>query len=278
MNFFLNKNGYGIYRCSACKLMRTDLRENYELFIQDQYSKGYFTGKQSCGAYIDYKDDKPMIARNMKKFIREIKKHKSGGTLLDVGCAMGFFVEIALGVGFDAYGFDPSDFAVANAGKLNGHARVRKGAIHTVDYPKKSFDVITLFDVFEHLGNPRRDLKRLYSFLKDDGILVVATGNTESTMAKFLGRRWTFYIPPQHLFFYNRENLTQLFEKEHFVPIRWFGIGKWLSLRYVLHLGRTTGESAIAAILYTLFGRTSFGKFPLYLPLRDNMVVIARKK
>ena len=258
--------------------MRTDLHQNYETFIHDQYGKGYFTGKQACGAYIDYKDDKPMIVRNMKKFIQEIKKHKSGVKLLDVGCAMGFFVELALQAGFDAYGFDPSEYAVANAGRLNGHTRIIHGAIHTVSYPKKSFDIITLFDVFEHLGDPVRDLRKLYSLLKDDGILVIATGNTRSIMAKLLHRRWTFYIPPQHLFFYNRKNLTLLLEKEHFTPVRWFGIGKWLSFRYVLHLGRTTGESALAAFFYMLFGRTPLGKFPLYLPLGDNMVVIAGKK
>ena len=60
--------------------MRTDLHENYETFLHDHYSKGYFTGKQSCGAYIDYKDDKPMIVRNMKKFIQEIKNINPAGS------------------------------------------------------------------------------------------------------------------------------------------------------------------------------------------------------
>ena len=275
---FLKKNGYSIYRWEACGLARTDLHQNYEKFLHNHYSKGYFTGKQECGAFVDYKDDKPMIARNMKKFLAEIKKHKKRGKLLEAGCAMGFFVELALDEGFDAYGFDPSAYAVQNAGKLNGHKRIIQGAIHTVDYKPKSFDIIALFDVFEHLGDPQRDLRKLSSFLKDDGILVIATGNTQSAMAKLFGRRWTFYIPPQHLFFFHRDNLTQLLAKEQLKPIRWFGIGKWLSLRYVLHLGRTTGESRIAAFLYKILGHSPLAKIPLYLPLGDNMVVIARKK
>lgn len=275
---FLEKNGYSIYRCGVCGLARTDLHQNYEKFLRDHYSKEYFTGKQECGAYVDYKDDKPMIVCNMRKFLREIKRHKPGGKLLDVGCAMGFFVELALQEGFDAYGFDPSEYAVGNAGKLNGHKRITHGAIHTVNYLPKSFDIITLFDVFEHLVDPQRDLRTLFGLLKDDGILVIATGNTQSTMAKLFGRRWTFYIPPQHLFFFHHENLVTLLGKEQFEPMRWFGIGKWVSLRYVLHLGRTTGESKVARFLYNALSQSPLRKLPLYLPLGDNMVVIARKK
>ncbi len=278
IRFNLKKNGYDIYRCDSCGLARTDLRQQYDTFIVEQYNKGYFTGDLSRGAYINYKEDKPFIVRNMRKFLSEIKKVKPNGRLLDVGCAMGFFVEIALEAGYDAYGFDPSSYAVENAVKLNGHTRIRLGSIASVSYPPKAFDVITLFDVFEHLGDPKKDLRKLYGFLKDDGIIVIATGDTESFMAKQLGRRWTFYIPPQHLFFFNRTTLTKLLETEHLEPVRWFQIGKWLSFRYVLHLARTTGESKLGAWLYDLAKVLHVERIPLYLPLRDNMVVIAQKK
>ena len=275
---FLHKNGYNIYRCESCGLMRTDLKQKYDTFITEQYNKGYFTGDLSRGAYINYKEDKPFIVRNMRKFLSEIKKIIPRGKLLEVGCAMGFFMEIALQAGYDAYGFDPSDYAVDNAVKLNGHKRIKRGSIASVKYPPGSFDVIALFDVFEHLGDPRRDLRKLFSLLKDDGIIIIATGDTESIAAKLLARRWTFYIPPQHLFFFNRQTFTTLLDKENFVPVQWFRIGKWLSLRYVLHLARTTGESKVGSWLYSLIEALELGTIPLYLPMQDNMVVIARKK
>lgn len=277
VRWFMKKNGYDIYRCDSCGLAQTDLQQKYDAFIAEQYNKGYFTGDLSRGAYINYKEDKPFIVRNMKKFLREIQKVKPRGKLLEVGCAMGFFMEIALEAGYDAYGFDPSDYAVDNAVKLNGHTRIKRGSIASVNYPPRSFDVIALFDVFEHLGDPRKDLRKLFSFLKDDGVIIIATGDTSSIAAKLLGRRWTFYIPPQHLFFFNRQTLTTLLAKEHFMPERWFRIGKWLSLRYVLHLGRTTGESNIAGWLFHRINEIGLGRIPLYLPMQDNMVVIARK-
>ncbi len=255
----------------------TDLGIPYDTFVEEHYNKKYFTGDLHRSAYINYKDDKVIIVRNMKTFLREIQKIKPSGKLLDAGCALGFFVELALKNGYDAYGFDPSEYAVSESEKLVGKNRIRHGTISSVRYPSKSFDIITMFDVFEHLGNPLADLQKLKGLLKDDGIIVIATGDTDSIMARTLKRRWTFYIPPQHLFFFNKKLLTKILAGGNMVPLKWFRIGKWLSLRYILHLARTTGESKLALQLYRVAEALHLGRIPLYLPLRDNMVVIARK-
>jgi 2-polyprenyl-3-methyl-5-hydroxy-6-metoxy-1,4-benzoquinol methylase len=270
------KNGYSIYRCDNCGLEMTELKQNINTFIKSNYSKGYFNGKVESGAYINYRDDKLYIQKNLDKFIKEIKKIKPNGTLLDVGCAMGFFIEIANKAGFNTYGFDPSEYAIGEVNQ-NISNKVKVGTIDSVTYPKKKFDVITLFDVFEHLADPLQDMKRINSWLKDDGIIVIATGNIDSLAAKILKRRWTFYIPPQHLFFYNHKTITHLLSLSGFIPTKWFSIGKWLSLRYVLHLARTTGESKIAEILFRLTHQLKIDSLPLYIPMQDNMVVIAEK-
>ncbi len=275
METFLRKNGYTIYRCVECGLGRTDLRKNYGKFVTENYDKGYFTGDPARSAYVNYKEDKPYIVANMRQFLRRVKKYKPAGKLLDVGCALGFFVELALKHGYDAYGCDPSDYAVREAKRLVGSTRIKKGAVHDVEYGEKSFDVITLFDVFEHLGDPSSDIEKLSRFLKDDGIMVVATGNTDSLMAKIFKRRWTFYIPPQHLFFFNKKTFTVLFRKHGLTVREWFHIGKWLSLRYMLHLARTTGESKIAHRLYSL--TKPIHRAPIFLPVGDNMVAVMRK-
>jgi SAM-dependent methyltransferase len=277
MSVFLNKNGYTIYRCVACGLRRTDLKKPYELFVAENYTKGFFTGDPAKSAFSNYKDDKRLIVKNMRQFLSRIMKYKSKGALLDVGCALGYFVELARQCGFDAYGLDPSSYAVKEARQLVGNPRITEGTISSVAYPDKSFDVITLFDVFEHLDDPGGDIEKLSKFLKDDGIIVIATGDIGSVMAKVLKRRWTFYIPPQHLFFFNKTTLTTLLGAHGLVPVEWFRIGKWLSLGYVLHLARTTGESLVAKHIYSLMKRWKAEMFPLYLPVRDNMIAIVKK-
>lgn len=279
LQLFLHKNGYDVYVCSACGLKSTKLTVPYAQFIKEFYTAGYFTGVSSAGAYSNYAVDKPYIVRTMGKFLTALKAvHPSPARLLDIGCAYGYFVELALAAGYDAYGIDPSSHAAGRA-KLRFNARVWEGTIGSVKFfPDTHFDVITMLDVVEHLADPRADLRRATRLLADDGRILIATGDTESMAAKLLGRRWTFYIPPQHLFFFNRKNFTTLLLESGLEPVRWFRVGKWLSLQYIFHLARTTGESGFAKWLYPLMEALPFGRIPLYLAMGDNMVVIAKKK
>lgn len=274
---FMVKNGYKIYLCPSCGLKQTDLHKSYNSFVSGYYSKGYFTGDPTLRAYDNYVEDKKYTVANLKPILAEIQKYKHGGTLLDVGCATGFFVELALKNNFDAYGFDPSEYAVLEARRLVG-SRVKSGTISKVIYKPKFFDVITLFDVFEHLQDPLKDIERLSHFLKDDGIMIIATGNSDCLMAKIMGRKWTFYNPPQHLFFFNKTLMRTFLYTVHMKPIHWFTVGKWLNIKYVLHLARSVGESKIGSLLFSIVDNIGIHHFPVYLPVQDNMVVIAQKR
>ena len=256
----------------------TDLGRPYREFVKEHYSKEYFTGDPGRSAYVDYEQDKPLIVKNFGQYFRRISKWQSSGKFLDVGCALGYGVEMAVWRGYDAYGFDPSTYATDRAKELVGSKRIKTGTIQDVIYARNSFSVITLFDVFEHLADPRKDLIKLKNLLTKDGILVIATGDTESFLAQVLKRRWTFYIPPQHLFFFSQKTLSTILGQAGFKPLEWFRIDKWLSTRYVFHLARTTGESRIANALYPIINRSALGNLSLYLPVRDNIVVIARKR
>lgn len=278
MQKYLYKNGYMIYRCSRCALGQTDLKREYSKFVKEFYSEGYYEGDPTRSAYVDYELDKPLIIRNMQKFLSFLPQTKSQGKLLDVGCAFGYFVELAVQYGYDAYGFDPSSFAVKKACALVGKKRIQEGTIQDVEYSKAKFDIITMFDVFEHLKNPLEDMRKLRSLLKPDGIILIATGDTNSFAAKIMKRRWTFFIPPQHIFFFNRKNVTTLLRMAGLLPRAWHRVGKWLSLGYILHLGRTTGESFVANRIYRWCKKTSLVRFPLYIPMKDNMVILVGKK
>lgn len=278
LNKYLHKNGFWIYRCPNCHLCETDLKRDYSVFVKEFYSKGYYEGDPTRSAYADYELDKPLITRNMHKFLSFISGKKSSGKLLDVGCAFGYFVELASKRGFDAYGFDASAFAAQKARTLVGHDRIQEGTIQDVKYAKASFDVIAMFDVFEHLQNPLEDMKKLNTLLKPDGVIIIATGDTQSVAARIMKRRWTFFIPPQHIFFFHRKNVTKLLRLARFKPTAWYRVGKWLSLGYVLHLARTTGESRIASLVYDMINKTPLMRFPLYVPMKDNMVILAEKQ
>ena len=135
-----------------------------------------------------------------------------------------------------------------------------------------------MFDVFEHLKDPLHDLAIAHRLLKRNGLLIIATGDTESLWAKINGRNWTFYNPPQHIFYFNRVTAKRILEKSKFVINKIESTGKWLSLRYVFHLAETVGENAFARSLYPLVANTFLGTMPLYIKVNDNMNIFAVKK
>jgi 2-polyprenyl-3-methyl-5-hydroxy-6-metoxy-1,4-benzoquinol methylase len=274
---FLFKNNYQLFRCNSCGLLFYDFTKDYAKFLEKQYSKGYFTGESSLKSYTDYGKDKKNIFRNMAWLVNEIKKYKSKGKYLDVGCAYGYAMEVADKKGFDVYGIDPSDHAVSQA-KKKFPKRASVSYLSNMKFADNSFDVISLFDVFEHLQDPRRDLAKLKKVLKNDGLVVIATGDTGSKWAQFSGRRWTFYNPPQHIFYFNRKNITRVLNESGFEVIDITTTGKWLSLPYIFHLAETVGENKLAKFLSPLVTNTPLSHLALYLKLHDNMVVFAKKR
>lgn len=277
MKFAFHKRSYDIWRCPSCGLGMTDFRKTYEAFIPEFYNKGYFTGKDDCGAYSDYKRDKSFIAKNIRKIFSRVKRPEKGGRLLDVGCAMGYLVETALKAGWDAHGVDVSRYAVSKAPKALA-ARLTVASLDSMSYEKHSFDCITMLDVVEHLQDPRTGLKKLNSLLTKNGTILITTGNANSLFAHLMGKHWTFYTPPQHLYFFTKQTFATLLSQAGFVPVKWFGIGKWLSLGYVLHLAATSADFKIAHYLKQLSTMLHMDSIPVYLPVGDNMIVIARKK
>ena len=154
------KNGYQLFSCDNCGLIFYDFKNNYKKFLKKQYAQGYFTGKAELNSYFDYGKDKNNILKNMRWYLEEILKLKTRGKLLDVGCAYGYFLQLANDKGFEVFGIDPSDYAVKKAQKKFG-SKIIKTFLSKADFPEKTFAVITMFDVFEHLKDPKSDLLKI---------------------------------------------------------------------------------------------------------------------
>lgn len=275
--FMFRKRGYDIWRCPTCGLAQTDFRQAYRSFLTSFYDKGYFTGEEACGAYEDYEKDEPLIKLNTSKIFTLLGLAGESKRLLDVGCAMGYFVDEALSRGWDAYGIDVSKYAVSRARAPIGD-RLKVAAIGEAAYPTKYFDRITMIDIVEHLKDPKHDLEKLRSILADDGRLIVATGDAKSWFARLMRRHWTFYTPPQHLYFFTKKTFTLLLSQTGFEPVRWYRMGKWLSLGYILHLVVTSADYPRAATLKRFVKKMGIDRIPVYLPIYDNMIVEVKKK
>lgn len=271
------KHGFDITKCPSCSLYALKFKDNYNQFIKTYYDKNFFTGGSDRVGYVDYVGDSWPEFQNMKRYLARIKKFKTKGKLLDCGCATGLFLDQAQKQGFDVYGFDVSEYAVDIAKKSFG-TRVQVATLQDFKYKPRTFDVITLLDVIEHLEDPRKALRRLKRVLKSDGLLIINTGDAGSLLARIEGKGWHFFIPPQHLFFFSRKTITDLLQQAGFQVIKIDYKGKWVSIRYFLNLYKQIYQNSLGDFLYKTIGQSPAGKIPIYLNLFDNMVVYAQKK
>jgi len=110
----------------------------------------------------------------------DLKRHKSSGRLLDLGCAYGYFVDFASRRGFQASGRDVSEYAVRRGKEIFpgldiGRMDIERG----IGFPEKSFDVVSAWDVLEHCGNLGYVLKEIKKVLKDDGVLLASVPDSD---------------------------------------------------------------------------------------------------
>lgn len=270
------KLGYKFFKCLNCHLYWLEFKDSYSRFIQKYYQEGYFKGDKKYRAYADYEDDKKIIQKNMQKYLEKIRNFKSSGNLLDIGCALGFFIEICQKNGFNSYGLDISKYAVNIANKIAPN-RAILGSIAKNGFKNILFDVITMFDLIEHLKDPRKDLAKIHTMLKDNGILVIQTGDSGSLWTKIVDKCWHFFAPPQHLFFFNKKNITEILKQSGFEVIKIEKDGKWVSLRYLFYMMGYTQNSDISDCLYGFIKNNFLGKIPLYFRFNDNIIVYAKK-
>ncbi len=130
--------------------------------------------------------------------IRQIENRKKGGRLLDVGCGNGFFLAFAFERGWDCYGLDNSPGAIL-AARQKLSDRVTLTTLMDAYYPSDSFDVVSLFEVLEHLPNPMDHLREIHRILKPGGWVCVSVPNFASLERWIFRRWWVGLDAPRHL-------------------------------------------------------------------------------
>ena len=141
--------------------------------------------------------------------VEEIARYKSGGSLLDLGCSSGGFLQAMKDPSWKLYGIEMSDVVASRAESITG-AKVFVGDILDAPYMPASFDVITCFHVFEHLYQPQAVLRKIAEWLKPGGIFYVMIPNIDSAGARIFGSYWYALELPRHLYHFSPKSLSNL--------------------------------------------------------------------
>ncbi|MCB9897273.1 MAG: class I SAM-dependent methyltransferase [Planctomycetes bacterium] len=269
----------GVYRvveCRRCGHVYVNPRLPTER-LHEMYQEEYWTSERAKEfGYTQYLAERPLYLRTYAMRSALIDAYVARpGAVLDVGCAAGFFLKVMHDKGWRTTGIEISKPMVEYARGELGLPDMRRGDLLTVELPERAYDVITLWDVIEHLEDPGAHLARAHQALADDGILVLETQNVASRFARLLGPKWQHYKHEEHLYHFHPETLERLLREAGFrlvenTPKRG---GKYVSMGFLVErVGRLHPLLSVLASPLKVFSGAS-----LYVNLRDEMVAVAKK-
>lgn len=207
--------------------------------LEALYGEAYFARQHSGQpGYDHYIEETANHRRTFEHRCGLLPAPAENGAVLDVGAATGLFVECARKRGWNATGIEPSAWAAAHAREVHGQPVVT-GFLADQELPTGSVEMVTLWEVIEHLPDPASELREIHRVLRQGGTLAISTPDAGSLVARLLGRKWPGWRKiPEHLFHFDRKSLTKLltatgFEVQvmHYVPLI-------VSRRYLLDRGR----------------------------------------
>lgn len=217
------------YRCTRCRVVFLNPYVTHE-GMKEIYASPETLAKffPFCDHYFEDTEKENRDTRTFRvyeEWLKKLERSVSGRKMLDVGCGAGQFLKLARERGWDAEGLE-FDNALEQKLKTQG-IPVTTGDFFHAELPENSFDVITLWDVFEHFSEPVPALSRLRKLLKPDGVLLLACPKEDSSLAWLAKKfyQWSggkIQYPVKvvylidHPLFYSPKTLSELLEVHGF--------------------------------------------------------------
>jgi 2-polyprenyl-3-methyl-5-hydroxy-6-metoxy-1,4-benzoquinol methylase len=193
-----------IVKCLECKLIYVNPRLSPDVVVdsyagaEDEVYVGAANGRE----------------QTFRRCVQLVEAYEPRGKLLDVGCAAGFFVKAAADAGWDAVGIEPCRW-LADYGKTRLGVKIIPSTLAEADFKDGSFDVVTMWDVLEHVPDPLAELQHVFRLLRPGGLLVVNYPDVGTWQAKLAGKHWWFFLSV-HLTYFSRETIKAMVEKAGF--------------------------------------------------------------
>jgi SAM-dependent methyltransferase len=261
----------GLLRCEECTFTTADLKLS-EAQLRQLYTAGYFTGNE----YRDYVADRPVIEKQFRLRLRRLLRFVPDAldkNLFEIGCAHGFFLEVASNAFRSVEGIDISEEAVAYAREQLG-VKARSSEFLTCQFAVPP-DLICLWDTIEHVARPDLYLQRIADSLPRKGVLALTTGDIGSWLARSRGGKWRQIHPPTHLHYFSRKTLDHLLRRYGFVTKFIGSEGMYRSVDSMAYIVLCLKHKLPG--LYLWLRKTQFLGWDLYLNLGDILFVVAEK-
>jgi ubiquinone/menaquinone biosynthesis C-methylase UbiE len=252
-----------IVRCKRCGLVMANPRDD-----EATLARAY---RQMSDEVYEAEDfNRSFAALEHQRLV--VSERTPPARLLDLGCATGFFVEKAQRAGYDVTGADASEWSIERARERCPTAHLVAGTFESLKF-EPEFEVITLWDVLEHVHSPHDVLTRVRAWLKPGGLLLMSMPNSASWTARLMGPRWVLLLR-EHLWYFSPDTVQQLLERSGFELRR--TETKWVRFSLANVAGRVAQYGSALGSLRNLTSLGALKRVSLRFPMGE-MNVVARK-
>lgn len=210
-----------VVECDACGLVYLNprlarLADNFTM--DDAYlHQFYLPHYQRLGLLTETKElDREQNYQFYQYALVQMQPYRVTNRVLDVGCAIGLFLAAAQRDGWQSFGIEPSSH-LGSYGREKFGLSIAEGVLNQLDFPQNYFDVVTLWDVTEHLLDPVAVYQLVNRVLRPGGLLLLRMPNWESLTRKLVGPAWDMFVT-DHFYYFTPAMLGKLLQQTGFVP------------------------------------------------------------
>lgn len=203
------KYGTQLVKCTSCGLVVAKEIPTFEE-LRKLYEEEYFFGME----YSDYKVDRPALEKNFGIRIKHLEPYlKKDANVLELGCAYGYFLNIIKEKVAWHKGYDVSQEGIEYAVKELKVNATSKDFLDDKEVKPGTVDLICMWDVIEHLGEPEKHISKASKLLKKGGAVCLTTGDIGALVPQKRGDSWRMIHPPTHIYYFDVPSIKKLLAK-----------------------------------------------------------------
>ena len=241
--------------------------------IYNIYKHKYFSSSRSVG-YPDYTENRVIRIATFEFYFSLVRPYlQNKNSALDIGCADGGFLDVLKAEKFENLeGVELNQEMFEDTGQ---HFKLFNQPIETVETGRQ-YDLITLFDVLEHIPDLKAAASNIHRFLDEKGIVVILTPDYNNLQRKIKGKNWFQFKPEEHINYFTQERITTFLKENNFEVIH---VSEGVSLvnKEFIKDRLNRYNYSFLEFLFSVFGRLFFISRKFIKVSNSSIFVIARR-
>lgn len=200
------KEDLTLIKCLACGVVQFDnISEVFDVKTYDYYKDRISLTQEELY--------NPITTKRYIDWLTRLEHYRKNNALLEVGCGQGQFLSAARKMNWQIKGTEIAPHAVEVCKKFNMDVICRD--FLQLDLKYNHYDIVAMFEVLEHLTQPKEYIFKANHVLRKGGILILTTPNFNNLTRLLLQRKW-YWIHKEHLFYFTPKTLKKLIRDAHF--------------------------------------------------------------